>query len=89
MTRILLVEDEPSLAAGVRDDLQAEGYTVDHVTGAAIATVNFMLVRAAPGEDAPQRSGDFSHAAAGPRRSSIGSSYRSSGASYRDLVRAC
>jgi DNA-binding response OmpR family regulator len=29
MTRILLVEDEPSLAAGVRDDLQAEGYTVD------------------------------------------------------------
>jgi two-component system alkaline phosphatase synthesis response regulator PhoP len=31
MTRILLVEDEPSLAAGVRDDLQAEGYTVDLV----------------------------------------------------------
>jgi hypothetical protein len=27
LTRILLVEDEPSLAAGVRDDLQAEGYT--------------------------------------------------------------
>jgi len=29
MTRILLVEDEPSIAAGVRDDLQVEGYTVD------------------------------------------------------------
>ena len=29
MTRILLVEDEPSIAAGVRDDLQLEGYTVD------------------------------------------------------------
>src|SRR6478672_3876063 len=31
MTRILLVEDEPSIAAGVRDDLQFEGYTVDVV----------------------------------------------------------
>ena len=31
MTRILLVEDEPSLAAGVRDDLQAQGYSVDLV----------------------------------------------------------
>ena len=29
MTRILLVEDEPSIAAGVRDDLQLEGYSVD------------------------------------------------------------
>ena len=29
MTRILLVEDEPSIAAGVRDDLQVEGYAVD------------------------------------------------------------
>jgi two-component system, OmpR family, alkaline phosphatase synthesis response regulator PhoP len=29
MMRILLVEDEPSIAAGVRDDLQLEGYTVD------------------------------------------------------------
>jgi DNA-binding response OmpR family regulator len=32
MTRILLVEDEPSIAAGVRDDLQLEGYTVDLAT---------------------------------------------------------
>jgi DNA-binding response OmpR family regulator len=29
VTRILLVEDEPSIAAGVRDDLQLEGYAVD------------------------------------------------------------
>jgi DNA-binding response OmpR family regulator len=29
MTRILLVEDEPTIAAGVRDDLQLEGYAVD------------------------------------------------------------
>ena len=32
MPRILLVEDEPSLAAGVRDDLLMEGYAVDVVT---------------------------------------------------------
>ena len=31
MTRILLVEDEPAIAAGVRDDLQFEGYLVDVV----------------------------------------------------------
>src|SRR5262245_66604687 len=37
--RILLVEDEPALAAGVRDDLQAEGYTVDlAVDGQAAAS---------------------------------------------------
>jgi DNA-binding response OmpR family regulator len=30
--RILLVEDEPSIAAGVRDDLQLEGYAVDLAT---------------------------------------------------------
>ena len=30
--RILLVEDEPSIAAGVRDDLQLEGYCVDLAT---------------------------------------------------------
>jgi len=32
MTRILLVEDEPSIAAGVHDDLELEGYSVDVVT---------------------------------------------------------
>jgi two-component system alkaline phosphatase synthesis response regulator PhoP len=32
MSRILLVEDEPSIAAGVQDDLQLEGYSVDVVT---------------------------------------------------------
>ena len=32
MTRILLVEDEPSIAAGVRDDLEIEGYSVDVVS---------------------------------------------------------
>jgi len=32
MSRILLVEDEPSIAAGVRDDLELEGYSVDVVT---------------------------------------------------------
>ncbi len=31
MTRILLVEDEPAIAAGVRDDLELEGYSVDVV----------------------------------------------------------
>jgi DNA-binding response OmpR family regulator len=39
MTRILLVEDEPSIAAGVRDDLQLEGYTVDLATDGAAAAV--------------------------------------------------
>ena len=38
MPRILLVEDEPSLAAGVRDDLQFEGYVVDVVTDGAAAS---------------------------------------------------
>src|SRR5437867_3474411 len=32
MTRILLVEDEPAIAAGVQDDLKLEGYSVDVVT---------------------------------------------------------
>jgi DNA-binding response OmpR family regulator len=32
MARILLVEGEPTIAAGVRDDLQLEGYTVDLAT---------------------------------------------------------
>ncbi len=39
MTRILLVEDEPTIAAGVRDDLELEGYSVEVVTdGASAAT---------------------------------------------------
>jgi two-component system, OmpR family, alkaline phosphatase synthesis response regulator PhoP len=38
MARILLVEDEPSLAAGVRDDLQIEGYVVDVVTDGDVAS---------------------------------------------------
>ena len=37
MIRILLVEDEPAIAAGVRDDLQFEGYAVDVVTDGATA----------------------------------------------------
>ena len=37
MTRILLVEDEPTIAAGVRDDLQFEGYAVDVVADGAAA----------------------------------------------------
>src|SRR5262245_38623089 len=37
MPRILLVEDEPALAAGVRDDLEFEGYTVDVVTNGIAA----------------------------------------------------
>jgi DNA-binding response OmpR family regulator len=32
MTRILLVEDEPAIAAGIRDDLAFEGYVVDVAT---------------------------------------------------------
>jgi len=39
MIRILLVEDEPSIAAGVRDDLQLEGYTVDLATDGDTAAV--------------------------------------------------
>jgi DNA-binding response OmpR family regulator len=39
MTRILLVEDEPSIAAGVRDDLQLDGYTVDLATDGDTAAV--------------------------------------------------
>jgi two-component system alkaline phosphatase synthesis response regulator PhoP len=39
MSRILLVEDEPSIAAGVQDDLELEGYSVDVVTdGVSAAT---------------------------------------------------
>src|SRR5262245_22790488 len=39
MSRILLVEDEPSIAAGVQDDLQLEGYAVDVATdGVSAAT---------------------------------------------------
>jgi len=37
MARILLVEDEPTLAAGVRDDLELEGYSVEVVTDGAAA----------------------------------------------------
>lgn len=39
MTRILLVEDEPAIAAGVKDDLQLEGYAVDVATDGEAATV--------------------------------------------------
>ncbi len=39
MTRILLVEDEPAIAAGVRDDLELEGYRVDVVTDGAAAAI--------------------------------------------------
>ena len=38
MTRILLVEDEPVIAAGVRDDLELEGYSVEVVTDGAAAS---------------------------------------------------
>jgi DNA-binding response OmpR family regulator len=38
MARILLVEDEPVIAAGVRDDLELEGYQVDLVTDGESAT---------------------------------------------------
>jgi two-component system alkaline phosphatase synthesis response regulator PhoP len=37
MARILLVEDEPAIAAGVKDDLELEGYSVDLVTDGAAA----------------------------------------------------
>ena len=32
MTRILIVEDEPTIAVALRDDLELEGYAVDVVT---------------------------------------------------------
>jgi len=37
MTRILLVEDEPTIAAGVQDDLELEGYSVELATDGAMA----------------------------------------------------
>ncbi len=37
MARILLVEDEPAIAAGVQDDLELEGYDVELVTDGAAA----------------------------------------------------
>ncbi len=37
MTRILLVEDEPAIATGVRDDLELEGYSVDVVADGVTA----------------------------------------------------
>jgi len=37
MARILFVEDEPTLAAGVQDDLELEGYSVELVTDGAAA----------------------------------------------------
>jgi DNA-binding response OmpR family regulator len=39
MNRILLVEDEPSIAAGVRDDLEFEGYSVDVVSDGVSAAI--------------------------------------------------
>ena len=38
MTRILLVEDEPAIATGVRDDLELEGYAVDVVADGVTAS---------------------------------------------------
>ena len=38
MARILLVEDEPVIAAGVRDDLELEGYSVELATDGATAS---------------------------------------------------
>ena len=37
MPRILLVEDEPAIAAGVQDDLELEGYDVELATDGAVA----------------------------------------------------
>lgn len=34
---ILLVEDETNLARGIRENLEAEGYTVDHAAGGRVA----------------------------------------------------
>jgi DNA-binding response OmpR family regulator len=38
MARILLVEDEPAIATGVRDDLELEGYAVELVADGTAAT---------------------------------------------------
>jgi len=38
MPRILLVEDEPAIAAGVRDDLELEGFAVDLATDGQAAS---------------------------------------------------
>jgi len=38
MTRILIVEDEPTIAVALRDDLELEGYAVDVVTDGDTAT---------------------------------------------------
>jgi len=38
MIRILLVEDEPAIATGVRDDLELEGYSVDVVADGVTAS---------------------------------------------------
>lgn len=37
MAHILLVEDEPNLARGIKENLEAEGYTVDHVADGRVA----------------------------------------------------
>ena len=39
MTRILIVEDEPAIAAGLEEDLTFEGYRVDHVSDGESAVV--------------------------------------------------
>ncbi len=59
MTRILVVEDEPTIAIGLQDDLEAEGYDVevasDGNTGAAKAAVGgfdlILLDVMLPGKD--------------------------------------
>ena len=38
MSRILLVEDEPDIALGIRMDLEAEGYEVEHVADGEVAS---------------------------------------------------
>ncbi len=38
MTRILVVEDEPTIAAGLQDDLELEGYTVEVVEDGVTAS---------------------------------------------------
>ena len=35
MARILVVEDEPTIAMGLRDDLELEGQVVDEKSGSA------------------------------------------------------
>ena len=37
MTRILVVEDEPAIAIGLKDDLEVEGYSVDVAEDGALA----------------------------------------------------